>query len=223
LSITYPSSSPVLRLERKIIPDPTAPAVDFELKIFIRESCSLPIGFHPCFHLPQTPGGATIETSAILGHTYPGTVEPGASLFLNGFQEFTSLTCVPTQDKKTIDASKVPFDKPIEELLQIHNTDCIMLANHIEGYRVKLNWNKDHFPSVLLWYSNGGRQEYPWKGRHYCLGMEPVNSPFGLGPSIAVRANPMNERGIPTARNFVKDEIFVTQYKLSAEPLNQVD
>jgi hypothetical protein len=33
----------------------------------------------------------------------------------------------------------------------------------------------------MLWVSHGGRLYPPWNGRHYALGLEPVNAAFDLG------------------------------------------
>ena len=67
------------------------------------------------------------------------------------------------------------------------STAAVALANEADGYRVRLTWQKEHFPSLLLWISNRGRKMPPWNGRHLALGMEPICSPFGLGPGGRAR------------------------------------
>jgi hypothetical protein len=84
-------------------------------------------------------------------------VEPGATAFAP-FSHFHSLSHVQGVDGIAVDATRVPFAKSIEELLQLHGTATISLANHEENYRAHLSWNREHFPSLLLWYSNRGRQ-----------------------------------------------------------------
>jgi hypothetical protein len=49
--------------------------------------------------------------------------------------------------------------------------------------------------------------------------MEPVCSPFGLGPASARADNPMAKAGTPTARDFKAGEIFTTHYRIEAEAL----
>jgi hypothetical protein len=220
LSIAYPPGDPVKRLVRTITPDANAPAVDIELRIEIRDACRLPLGLHPTFHLPAKPGGARIEPAAFAeGRTYPGTVEPSAPLFAID-RAFTSLKAVPGRDGGSIDASRLPFARHTEELLQLNGIDGgVALANEAEGYRVRLTWQKEHFPSLLLWISNRGRKEAPWNGRHLALGMEPICSPFGLGPAVARGENPMAKAGTPTARDFAAGEIFTTRYRIEAEAL----
>lgn len=219
LTIDYPVESPVRRLHRTVAPDPDAPAVDMGLTIEIREDCRLPIGLHPTFRLPLDAQQAVIEPGPFTdGRTFPGTVEPSAPLFAID-QRFQSLTEVPMRTGGTMDASRLPFPVDTEELLQLNGLDHVALANEAERYRVKLSWNKAHFPSLLLWMSNCGRTAEPWNGRHVALGMEPICSPFGLGPASARADNPIAKSGTPTAHDFRAGEVFTTHYRIEAEAL----
>jgi hypothetical protein len=220
LSIDYPAGEPVRRLERTITPDPDAPAVDITLSVEVRETCRLPFGLHPTFRLPSKPGGAHILPAPFTeGRTYPGTAEPSAPLFAID-RGFASLAAVPGRDGSSIDASRLPFARDTEELLQLNGIDgAVVLANEAEGYRVRLTWQKEHFPSLLLWISNRGRKFPPWNGRHLGLGLEPICSPFGLGPATAAADNPLAQSGTPTAREFVAGAVFTTRYRIEAEAL----
>ena len=208
------------RLVRTITPDPNAPAVDIELRIEIKRR--LPPSARPASDLPPPgeAGAARIEPAAFAeGRTYPGTVEPSAPLFAID-RAFSSLNAVPGRDGGSIDASRLPFADDTEELLQLNGIDgSVALANEAEGYRVRLTWQKEHFPSLLLWISNRGRKMAPWNGRHLALGMEPICSPFGLGPAVARADNPMAKAGTPTARDFAAGEVFTTRYRIEAEAL----
>lgn len=220
LGIDLPAPSPVARLERVIAPDPASAAIDLELHIHIRTACRLPLGLHPTFRLPAEPGMARLEPGGFdHGLTYPATVEPGASLFASA-QRFASLARVPARDGGVRDAGSLPYRENIEELLQLNGIDgTAALANLAEGYRVRLQWQPEHFPSLLLWLSNRGRTAYPWSGRHLAVGIEPICSPFGLGVATAIAENPIARSGTPTARDFAAGEHFVTRYRISAEPL----
>jgi hypothetical protein len=222
LSIDYPATSPVRRLERTIRPDPDAPAVDIELRIEVDAACRLPIGLHATFRLPPDPHCAHIEPADFTeGRTYPGTVEPSAPFFSSD-QTFTDLAAVPCRDGSIIDAGHLPFLTDTEELLQLNGIDgSVSLANEAEGYRVRLTWQKEHFPSLLVWMSNRGRKMPPWNGRHLALGMEPICSPFGLGAATALADNPIASSGTPTARDFAAGEVFVTHYRIAAEALQR--
>jgi galactose mutarotase-like enzyme len=220
LFIDYPAGSPVRRLVRTVSPDLNAPAVDIELRVEIKEACRLPLGLHPIFRLPAEAGAARIEPAAFAeGRTYPGTVELSAPLFAID-RAFASLSAVPGRNGRSIDASRLPFVDHTEELLQLNRIDgAVALANGADGYRVRLTWQKEHFPSLLLWISNRGRKAPPWNGRHLALGMEPVCSPFGLGPAVARADNPLAKAGTPTARDFAAGEVFTTRYRIEAEEL----
>jgi hypothetical protein len=220
LSIDYPAASPVRRVERTIRPDPGAAAVDLEFRIEVKEDCRLPIGLHPCFRLPMKAQGARLEPGRFdHGLTYPATVEATAPLFAENVR-FADLRSVPTRGGGLVDASRLPLAEDAEELLQLNGIDgTAALANEAEGYRVRLSWQKEHFPSLLLWFSNRGRKMAPWNGRHVAIGIEPICSPFGLGPPTAVADNPISRSGVPTALSFKRDETFVTRYRISVEAL----
>lgn len=220
LAIDYPPSSPVARLERTIAPDPSAPAVDIELRVFVRRDCRLPIGLHPTLRLPVTTGAARFEPGDYENiRTYPGLVEPSAPLFASD-QRFADLTRVPARDGGTIDASRLPLAETTEELLQFNGVDgTAALAVPAQGYRVRLLWQKEHFPSLLMWISNRGRKMEPWNGRHCAVGIEPICSPFGLGLATALADNPIAASGTPTAYQFRAGTPFVTRYRIAAEAL----
>jgi hypothetical protein len=219
LTLDYPAGDAVKRVHRSVTPDPNGPAVDITFTAEIARDCRLPLGLHPTFRLPKVPQRARIEPGPFReGRTFPGTVEPSAPLFAID-QGFASLTEVPARIGGTFDASRVPLPLETEELVQLNGIDHVALANEAEGYRVKLSWNKDHFPSLLLWMSNRGRKAEPWSSRHTALGMEPICSPFGLGPASARADNPMAKSGTPTARDFKAGEVFTTRYRIEAEAL----
>ena len=220
LSIDYPEHSPVKRVERTVTPDPHAPAIDLEFRIEVREDCRLPIGLHPVFRLPAAPGGARLEPGRFdHGLTYPGTVEPSAPLFAENAR-FTDLQRVPSRTGGLVAATRLPPAVDTEELLQLNGIDgSAALVNEAEGYRMTLSWQREHFPSLLLWLSNRGRKMEPWNGRHVAIGVEPICSPFGLGPPTALADNPIAHGGTPTALGFRRGEPFVTRYRLEAAAL----
>jgi hypothetical protein len=63
--LIYPPNCPIERIERRIIVQPNAPAYEAEVTVYLRETCKLSFGLHPCFRLSSVVGGTTIETSAI--------------------------------------------------------------------------------------------------------------------------------------------------------------
>ena len=89
----------------------------------------------------------------------------------------------------------------------------------MEGYRVVVRWNAAHFPSLMLWMSNRGRQFAPWNGRHLALGIEPICGPFDFGADCALRDTPLTRSGIATAVKIAPNMPFTTRYALSLEEL----
>ena len=217
LVIEYPRSHPVHSLERHIVPDPDAAAIDFELVINIRADCEMPLGLHPCFRLPQAPGAMRIEVDqGVTGATFPLDVD-ASSIFEPG--QFTpDWRKVRLRDGSTLDVSRAPLEQNTEELVQLLDMPGhAALWNAAEGYRARLSWDREHFPSALLWFSNRGRTFPPWSGRHLALGLEPICSAFDLGAQISTADNPIRRRGVPTSRAFKAGERFMTRYRVEVE------
>ena len=118
------------------------------------------------------------------------------------------------------DATRLPFEEDSENLLLLSGASgrCA-LDNLGEGYRVILEWNPAHFPSLMLWMSNRGRQFAPWNGRHLALGVEPVCAPFDLGTAFANVETPLSRAGVKTGIDFHPDAPFVTRYSIRAEEI----
>ena len=215
----YPENHPVRLLRRRIAPDPQAPAVDISLDIEVRRACRLPIGLHPTFRLPARPGAVRIEPGAYERvYSFPGDVEPGAALFVPD-RHWSSLGKVEARSGAPVDAAQVPLAEDTEDLLQLAGIDgTVALHYRDEDFRARLSWQKEHFPSLLLWCSNRGRKAYPWNGRHVALGVEPVASAFDLGPAVSTADNPLSQAGTRTAVAFEPGTTFTTRYRLAVEP-----
>jgi len=221
LSLDYPNDHPIARVERDVIPDPDATAVNLVLRITPRANCQLPLGLHPTFALPPLAGSASImPPHAKQIRSYPGSLEPEGDIFAPN-AVFTNITDAPDHTGQAMDASSVPFEQPGEDLLQLVGVDegRVSLKNHAGGYRATLSWNAEHFPSLLIWYSNCGRQQAPWLGRHTALGLEPVCSAFDLGAAIATCDNPIAKQGVLTSFSLRADEVFETHYRIAADDL----
>jgi hypothetical protein len=218
LAIDYPASHPIRSLVRRVTPDPNAAAVDFDLEVIARRACSLPIALHPTFRMPQRPGALRLEPGPY-DHvrTFPGTVEPGASLFPRDVR-FARLEEAPTRAGGVVDISRLPLHGRVEELLLLVNCrGSVALHDGENGWRVHMIWDPRHFPCLQFWISNRGRREYPWSGRHLGLGVEPVCGAFDLGPAVSNAPNPIAAAGAPTAYRFSPDERFVTRYRIEVE------
>jgi len=216
LAIDYPPTHPISGLRRHVQPVPGEAAIDFRLSIEVRHHCTLPIGLHPVFRLPAAPGGMRLDIRARTGCTLPGRVDP-SSIFAPD-QMAEDWHAIALTDGTTLDPGDVPWGRDTEDLLQLLEVGGhAELHNLAENYRVRLDWNADHFPDLLLWFSNFGRKHEPWNGKHLALGVEPVCSAFDLGSRISSSPNPINARGTPTARVFASGEVFETGYRVTIE------
>lgn len=216
LHVDYPADSPIARLERTIRPDPDAPALDIGLTVVARADVRWPIGLHPTFRVPDS--GVVIETGSP-GLTYPGAVEPGVSVLAQGAR-FDSLTQVPRLDGTAQDCSRLPLPFATEELVQLTRPGGrIALACPAEGWRLRMTWDAQVFPGLVIWMSNRGRTASPWNGRHQAVGLEPVCAPFDLGPLTARADNPLARAGHPTAHAFRAGETLTTILRIAVEPL----
>jgi hypothetical protein len=216
LSVDYPADSPIARLERRIRPDPDAPALDIDLVVHARRDTILPIGLHPTFRVPD--GGVVIETESG-GMTFPAPVEPGVSTLAEGVG-FDRLDRVPLRTGGHEDLSRLPLGVATEELVQLTAPGGqVALACPAEGFRVRMSWDAAHFPGLVIWVSNRGRTAYPWSGRHQAVGLEPVCAAFDLGPRISAGANPLSQSGHPTARAFRAGEVLETTLRIAVSAI----
>lgn len=217
LSIAYPDEHPIASLERRVTPDTTGAALDFELTINVRRDCELPLGLHPCFRLPTKPGAMHIEVGTnVSGATFPVATDE-TSIFKQD-QFLPRWNDVPLRNGGRLDVSRVPLTYDTEEQVQlIDMPGHASLWNSAEGYRVRLKWNPEHYPSALLWFTNRGRKMAPWNGRHLALGLEPICSAFDLGHQISTSENPISRRGVKTAQTFTAGQKFVTRYRVEVE------
>lgn len=214
----YPDRHPVKSLHRVVRPDPASAALDVTLIVTVRRPCRLPIGLHPTFRLPRTGQAELVPPAFRQGRVFPMMIE-ATSLLAPG-ATFSALDAVPLAAGGVISLSRLPMPGRNEDLAQLCGVSGDFVLRYPgEGFQLRLGWNTDHFPSVLLWVSNRGRSYAPWNSRHTALGVEPVCSAFDLGPAVSTAANPIAEGGTPTAVAFAPDRDFVTQYRIAVEPL----
>ncbi|WP_374313911.1 hypothetical protein [Dongia sp.] len=186
IGIDYPESSPIARLERQVSADPEQPALDLSLTIWARQDATLPVALHPTF---RTTGGVRVLpgpfTAAI---AYPVPTETDVSQLIADGRS-ADLAVLPALSGP-LDLTRLPLPVKTEELLQLK--DCkapFSLYYETEGVTMTLWWDQDQLPDVMLWVSNGGRAGFPWNGRNYALGIEPVNGAFDLGRVAAPPAD----------------------------------
>ncbi|KUY84473.1 hypothetical protein WS46_10525 [Burkholderia sp. RF4-BP95] len=149
------------------------------------------------------------------GMNYPLEVEPGEDVLESG-AFFSDLSSVPARNGNAIDLTAYPLSETTESLVQLCGVDGRMdLTNHEEEYHVSVTWPSSLLPSCVLWISNGGRRAWPWSGRHFALGVEPVCSAFDLGVAASNGLNPIAERGISTTMALHPDAATTIEYRIS--------
>ena len=85
------------------------------------------------------------------------------------------------------------------------------------GWSLTLDWDHALLPDLMLWVSHGGRLHAPWNGRHFALGVEPVNGAWDLGRVTQPPAgHPLAQR---TGVTLTPGEPCVIRSQLSARPL----
>ncbi|GGP24806.1 hypothetical protein [Silvimonas amylolytica] len=193
VAINYPAGDPVARLEREIRPDPDSPALTVTLTIHVRQPIRLPVALHPTFAVPQS-GLEVIACPVESIHTYPEPTEAGVSRLLPD-RSASSLKALPATTG-TLDVTRLPLPFATEELLQLRGCKPPFVLRY-PGWKaqVELDWDTSQLPDALIWVSNGGRAFAPWSGRHYALGVEPLNSFFDLARVLTPPAShPLADR-----------------------------
>lgn len=218
LSFTFPDDYPLESLWRTVTLHDNG-AIAFSLTLVPRRDCQLPVGLHPVFPMGGEYGPLEIELSSDIGGiVYPRQVEPHISR-LTPLAEFSSLRAVPCLDGGALDLTRLPLSFASEEIVQLlPPVNQVSLRWPQRRLRATLHWDNELLPGCLLWISNGGRQYAPWNGQNFCLGVEPINSAWDLGPG-AQADNPLRRRGYATALALRAGQSLTCRYQLTCEPL----
>jgi hypothetical protein len=215
LTCRYPEESDIEELVRRVRPVPDRAAVDLELIVKARRRTRLPVGLHFTFCRPRTVAKLRPGTFRD-AWTSPGPAYESVQAFAPNCR-FHDLERTPARTGGYIDATTFPLAVAAEDLIQLNGVEGRFdLDLHGDHCRLSLEWNRDHFPSVLLWISNRGLHAPPWNGQHVALGIEPVCSAFGLGLEATRNDNPLRRSGVNTVIEFEPAVPFQTQYRISA-------
>lgn len=215
LAIDYPEASPVRRLARSVRAEPDAAALELTLHVDVRRPCTLPVALHPTLRLDAGRVALHIPHRGA-GLTYPVAAEPGISRLACDVA-FDNLQAVPLEGGGTLDLSRYPLPFDTEELLQLQAISGPVIADYLDaGWALQLDWNHALLPDLMLWVSHRGRTHAPWNGRHWALGIEPVNGPFDLGRI----ARPPLGHAIATRTGVALDpgHAFEVRARISAAP-----
>jgi hypothetical protein len=115
-----------------------------------------------------------------------------------------SPTAMPTLNGGAADMTVFPHGEEVDDVFIVCSTPEPRFAWSAatfpgKGYAWLALRRRAHFPSTLVWHSNGGRLDFPWNGRHApVLGIEDMIGYFVAGLSESSRPNSLTARGIPT-------------------------
>ena len=215
LQIELPPEQPVPRLTRIVRAVHDEPALDIELHITARRHCTLPVGLHPTLRLSAGRVQLTLAHDGP-GLTYPVPTEPGRSR-LAANARFDRLDAVPLAAGRSGDLSRYPQAIDSEDLLQLMDLRGPVTAHYLDaGWALTLDWDRTLLPDLMLWISHGGRLHPPWSGRHFALGVEPVNGAWDLGRVAQAPADhPVANR---SGLRLTPDAPCVIRSRLSARP-----
>ena len=154
-----------------------------------------------------------------LGLTYPGTIESDRMVTAPG-KQFHSITSVPQRHGGTIDLSRLPLGPAMEDVVLMAGTDGPIHADFVdEGFRVILDWSREHLPHCMLWIHDRGIAAEPWADQYRGVGLEPMAAAFDGPWSLSAKANPLTARGYPTAIRLEPDAPATLLCSISAEDL----
>jgi len=214
IAVDYPAGSAISRVSRVVSADGDAPALDFSVTIEARKKARRPMGVHPNLALPSVPGKFRIEPGEFqFGVVHPAGPEPGVSRAKPGAL-FENLANVSMRENGSARFDRLPFEYATEEIVELCGIDgSVKLYDDEAKAAYRLTWDASILPSLLLWISNRGRSYPPWNSRNVCVGVEPLVGAFDLGYHAAMARNPINEKGVDTARTLIPGEPTRIDYR----------
>lgn len=209
LTLDYPESSPVLRLERVITVRAGTPALDFTLTIHARRDADISVGLHPIMRLPERAGGLELSADFAFGLLHPTQTGPGMA------QDFTSLSKVPWENT-SLDLSHVPVATPNINVQLCGMKGPLTAIYTDEGAGIILDWDRSLLPSLQIWHTDRGIAGKPWNGEYRGIGLEPIAAAFDLNDAVSTHPNPINRRGVATAIRLSPDYPTVIRHSVEA-------
>lgn len=216
LQIELPDDQPVQRLVRVVRACAGEPALDLELQVHARRPCTLPVALHPTVRLDLGRVQLALSHDGP-GLAYPVPAEPERSRLAPGAR-FARLDAVPLAVGGQGDFTRYPQPANGEDLLQLTQLQGPVTARYLDaGWSLTLDWDHALLPDLMLWVSHGGRLHAPWNGRHFALGIEPVNGAWDLGRvTQPAPGHPLSHR---TGIALTPGTPCVIRSRLSARPL----
>ncbi|MGF1483758.1 MAG: hypothetical protein ACFBZ8_05285 [Opitutales bacterium] len=183
-----------------------------------------PMGQHAILEFPEGVAGHLSVSPFEFGQVTPlafndpaegayGSLLPGAT--------FDSLESVQLTNGGTTSLAAYPDRHGFEDLAMVAGPleGLGWTAAVLDGYCWISLKNRAVLPATLLWFSNGGRWQAPWRGAHRRrLGLEEVCSYFNAGTD-ASRRNSLQTGGIPTVHRFTRAQPTIVRNIQVVHPL----
>ena len=164
-------------------------------------------GHHAILHFPEKGGPYYINVSPFqYGEVCPipfSNPAIGEYSTLKTGAKFKTLDKVALANGGYTSLHEYPARPGYEDLVMVSSSKSkfAWTAATLDGYVWFCLKKSDTLPSTLFWFTNGGRHQEPWSGRHRNrIGLEEVNTYFDW-LSLS-RKNPLQKQGIATTRHF---------------------
>ena len=213
LGIDYPAGHVVKKLVRTLRLLPDSPAIECGLTIYVNKDCTLPVGLHPIFRLPQEEDAFEI-TPGDYGHamTAPLDIAPVASL-LGAHERVGATGQVLRKDGQHVNIWQQTAQLGEEIVSVFDSRGNMALTYKQEGFRACLSWNPTDFPNCLIWVANPGLGAISPAPHFQGIGIEPVNSYFDR--------NDLSPSGMPKSGVALQAaHPWSCHYRLSCQSLN---
>lgn len=207
-------------ISKHVEPSTDAPLL-YQTHIVSGGSGGLTLAHHP---MMRVAGGARLFCSPKrVAMTPDSPIVDGRHCFALSAQTH-DLHAVPANGGGTVDCTQLPIATGTEDFVTL-----------VEAEESTLGWTaliretfddivfvlKDPniLPITMLWHSNGGRQDAPWKSRHIgVLGIEDGIAGGAAGHKAALSDNPVRKSGVPTALELSEDSEHRIAHVIGAVP-----
>lgn len=215
LTLDYPETSIVERVERVVAVRPDAPALDCSFVIVPRRTGSISVGLHPILRLPELRGHLELAADFDFGLVHPGQAQSGRA-------EFADLSAVPFAGGR-LDMAHLPLQAIANLNVQLCGMQGSVTATYRdEGAGVVLDWDRTLLPSLQIWHTDRGIEGAPWHGQYRGLGLEPIAAAFDFQDAVSTAPNPINQRGVATAVALERGQATTIRHSLAAFSLPKV-
>lgn len=221
-----------LRLEKKILGATVEKILTlrdghpffYQEHIFIGGEGELPAAHHPMTSMRS--GGRIAYSPKRLALTPDASLEPDPArgrFALAYPAQSADLTAFPRADGGSYDLTRYPAEGAAEDFVILVEADhdgpgWTAVARQAETDLVLVLKDPKDLPITMLWISNGGRDYFPWNGRHRgVLGIEDGRTAVGHRASLG--DNALKRLGLPTAFTLQQAGRVAFRHVLGALPL----